>query len=209
MSEQKRTRFSSRKFILLLFVVGALGICALVFMISRPSEPVYNGKLLTEWLYEHDEDSNGGFTLGARDAILHLGTNSLPVLLKWMQTDESSGQHLVRKINESQSKIHLSSSYPEFFWSRAAGAFLVLGRTAEPAIPALAILVEDPQRGSYAARALAGMGPEGERALRNALTNKSESVRKIAKHTLNRYVWTNRLEGNLNGSTNAESIGEQ
>ena len=71
-----------RKRKVLWFGLGAgLVLIAVVWAISRDREPSYNGRRLSEWvdlLPEKQEE--------ASDAIHHMGTNTFPMVLKWLRS---------------------------------------------------------------------------------------------------------------------------
>src|SRR5258706_15094695 len=74
-----------------LFVALAGG---LVWMLSRPAEPVYQGKPLSAWLAEF----NGGpvdTNQAAFVAFRELGTNAIPALLKTIQSGDPPFERLI------------------------------------------------------------------------------------------------------------------
>jgi HEAT repeat protein len=65
-----------------------VGIAVVVFWPGE-REPEYNGKKLSQWLSE--KPPRGAISIleetDADDAIRHIGTNALPFLVRWIQTD--------------------------------------------------------------------------------------------------------------------------
>src|SRR5947209_3191320 len=72
-----------RKVYFILGVVVLAGVLVAVF--RREREPEYKGKPLSFWVRDlRAQGMPEGHTL-ADEAILHIGTNALPYLLKWIQ----------------------------------------------------------------------------------------------------------------------------
>src|SRR3954467_1925109 len=61
---------------------------------EQGDEPVYEGKRLSEWLQLHQHSGLGDHA--AKDAIRHLGTNSIPYLLSWIDFTNSEDWKLPR-----------------------------------------------------------------------------------------------------------------
>src|SRR6266850_1213266 len=69
-----------RKGKLLFFCLGAgLVLAAVVWAISRDREPTYDGRTLSKWI-----ELAGRENTEAREAIRRMGTNTFPVILKWL-----------------------------------------------------------------------------------------------------------------------------
>src|SRR5437868_8005971 len=73
---------SGGKFIIGILALVVCGILAVVFWPEKP-EPVYKGKKLSEWVV----DFNDGvyFSSEATEAIRAIGTNGIPVYLRWLR----------------------------------------------------------------------------------------------------------------------------
>src|SRR5213594_4275496 len=74
-------------------LVGAMAaIVAVFFLASQPSEPVYQGKHLSQWLWEFDmsnsllEPDRGK---KAEEAIREMGTNAVPFLVRELRVRDS------------------------------------------------------------------------------------------------------------------------
>src|SRR5437879_4899885 len=68
------------------FCLGvAFVLTAVVWAISREREPSYQGRTLSEWT-----DLLPGKNDDASNAIRHVGSNSLPVILKWLRYEPPS-----------------------------------------------------------------------------------------------------------------------
>src|SRR5690349_389046 len=59
-------------------------VAVLCVFLRRTAEPVYQGKPLSEWVLENR--LSYGMSENQEAAIRAIGTNSLPFLIKWMQS---------------------------------------------------------------------------------------------------------------------------
>src|SRR6266446_748791 len=119
--------------------VALLG--GLVWMLSRPAEPIYQGKPLSAWL--DDLHTWGGETNHpAFVAFRGMGTNAIPALLTIIQSgDPPFFQSLILELNRVQSLAHFPVRDP---WTRrraASWALYAMGANARPAFPALTNLL--------------------------------------------------------------------
>lgn len=203
-------------------LVLALALAGLwAWRLSRPAEPEYDGRTLTEWLYPtdpdfewipndlyghiHDEllaqlESGEPWTAtkvrtdqapldgGPRRAALRsLGTNALPWLLDWMASRPRPTERL-------RGFMHRKFALPEFHPSglspverrhvAAFDGFAELGALAEPALPELSNLLNQPNPDLPLAWAIAQIGPNGIAVLTNALTHPRGEVRDLAALSL-------------------------
>src|ERR1039457_5599430 len=115
-----------------------------------PPDPEYNGKPLSQWL--DTLSSRGNYNIRiineeSKDALLHIGTNALPLLLRGIAKPESGW------------------SSPEQY--RALEGFEVLGSAAKPAVPDLINLIGQNQ--DYPERALVFIGKVAVPALADKL----------------------------------------
>jgi hypothetical protein len=115
-------------------------------------EPTYNGKALSQWL-AGGEDERVAWLLtdpnrpDTRDAVLHIGTNAFPCLLRWIRYSPPAWRQTFDK--------RLGGVWP-WYESRVLRAegrmqlgvmgFRVLGPRGAPAIPDLARLLRNPGR---------------------------------------------------------------
>lgn len=130
------------------------GLLLAITAIASDPEPTYQGRSLSEWL--RDLDPHGMYP--ANDpppeivAIRKIGTNALPLLLKWIQAEDPW----------EAPKPNLAPCYNMPRSERAARAFAILGDTAVPAVPKLtrfALTTRNEQRADRCIDALAGIGP--------------------------------------------------
>src|SRR5262245_59418301 len=70
-----------RFYLLLIGVLVVMGV--LIAVLSRPAEPEYQGRRLSDWIIIYASERNAREE--AKDAISHVGTNALPWLVKWIQ----------------------------------------------------------------------------------------------------------------------------
>src|SRR5271165_6385675 len=75
-----------------ILVLLALG-CFSTFIVSRPTEPAYQGKALRYWLKGYRvaaEEWNESTPQKADEAVRHLGTNAIPTLLTMLRARDSA-----------------------------------------------------------------------------------------------------------------------
>src|SRR2546428_3295656 len=125
---------------LLLAVLFVAPLCGLVWMLSRPAEPAYQGKPLSAWLEQYSEryvewppgsgslytlsawqkqhrgsyttvpDPNSPERLEAATAIRQIGTNGLPLLLRLISTRDSP---LTKQLLAHLPKLWLTRLQPQ------------------------------------------------------------------------------------------------
>ncbi|MEI7733059.1 MAG: HEAT repeat domain-containing protein [Verrucomicrobiota bacterium] len=164
---------------LLAFVV------ALVCLRSKPAEPSYQGKSLSEWVgripqitfleFNLVPDSN---MVQVAEALRAIGTNALPELLVMLDVDDSIVHKLIRAINRRQHYVKIPIG-PEPDESRllAMEAFTLLGAIAKPAIPQLVARLDGSDKTYPAAAALASIGPDAHPQLLQALRHTNSAIR--------------------------------
>lgn len=162
--------------------------CLIAGPSARSSEPVYNGKPLSEWLLElklkntaHHWEQIQAQTQQPEDAIRQIGTNAIPVLLNILGATEQNKWWVLEKLK--------SREFRRMFRDRdtnlndlqdvAVNGFGILGTNAASAIPQINKLFRDWQTCSPAAQALAQLGPEGIAALTNGLSSKNDDIRGV------------------------------
>src|SRR5712692_65128 len=88
---------------LLLAVLSVAFLGGVFWMLSRPTEPTYQGKPLSAWLNEFDGwDTNQA----ASAAFRKMGTNAIPALLKIIKSGDPPFQGLILELNRRQSLVH-------------------------------------------------------------------------------------------------------
>jgi HEAT repeat protein len=171
-------------------ILGILGLgilAALIVAFTRPREPSYDGRSLSQWLSGFDDWSPSSPSHAeAADAIRHMGTNSIPCLLARIRYQEPTWR---RKFREALRSLNPSS----WWWMHQAGgsiecaraqqAFIVLGEEAKPAVPELVRLMNDPtapQIAKQAAEVLASLGiKDAFPPLMAVLTNPQHPARTV------------------------------
>jgi hypothetical protein len=165
------------------YALTAIALTGLSAESVRISEPIYDGKLLSDWIndYEHGIPrpcwSGNVQTLErSADAIREIGTNSLPWLLQELSAREiTDGDRLPTN--------YYSGEAIKRRWV-ATHAFAILGSALTNATPQLVELLKDEQTSYTAAIALQGVGPASIPVLIQALTNQNACARESAARVL-------------------------
>jgi hypothetical protein len=134
-------------------VAAGMIVAAVLVVVLWPGEkePEYQGKKLSEWLDTYDSYFGGSQfpTLGgmeeAAEAVRHIGTNCVPVLLRWYCDEPSSWRTKLREIlQKAPGRLGRLAAYkepsPERRFRRhrlARYGFIILGPQASSAIPEL------------------------------------------------------------------------
>jgi len=166
-----------------LLTLAALG--GVVWLLM-PSEPRYQGKRLSEWLRSFDKtplEWNSDLTLptnhATAQAILHMGSEAVPFLVRELRVRDSALKVRVRELLAKQSIIRIDSSPAHIRNRRAIEACLALGPRAKAATPELtARLNEHRISPMLRTSALAAMGADALPSLIAALTNREPEVRR-------------------------------
>ena len=170
-----------------LLLVTALALAGWLAVHSR--EPKYQGRKLTGWLQalEAAPDMASPAWRESVAAIRAIGTNGLPTLLTMLCGEDSRWRVQVVTLIQDTANVDLSESLASADQRRARIGFQVLGRTARPAIPKLAVLAatSDP---ALAERAFLAMleigGPETIPPLLAVLTNANPARQIMAANYL-------------------------
>ncbi len=162
---------SRRKWLILL--AGVVLISAVLTLLSRNREPTYKGRRLSEWMRLRATISPPpGQTEEAADAIRHIGTNALPLLLAliddpspgWWRRGRALSQRLPDWITGSHAAHWLRQHHRVILGPEDARSLAeILGPVAAPAVPDLVRRLSTTNwhgRRDLATRALACAGPE-------------------------------------------------
>jgi hypothetical protein len=155
------------------------------FLVCRDSRrPVYHGKPLALWLQTYTSSARGSREWNEADeAVRHIGTNAIPVLLHLIHAKDSTLKLRLAALAKKQRliKIHFVPAAARNV--QASRAFIVLGDSAKGAVPALVRMydenVTDESR-SAIEDALAWIGPASKPAislLMRGATNATPRVR--------------------------------
>ena len=174
-----------------LIIAGAGLLAGTLFYATRPTDPVYKGKRLSAYL---TAVRSAGLHLGynwswwdepdpielgkphaecrftdehALEAVSHVGTNALPLLIRMLKTQEPLAQRWLRHLSDVypplQRFIRLKTATAAFEHPIAAvAAFQELGPKAAPVIPDLLALMQQPQYADRALASLIAIRPEAE-----------------------------------------------
>jgi hypothetical protein len=155
------------------------------FLVRQDSHrPVYHGKPLTLWLQTYTSSARGSPEWKEADeAVRHIGTNALPVLLHLIHAKDSALKlRLVALARKQQLiKIHFVPAAQRNI--QASMAFIVLGDTAKGAVPALVKMFDESLSAdslSATEDALTWIGPAAKPAipvLLRTATNANSRVR--------------------------------
>lgn len=141
----------------------------LYLLFANPREPLYKGKPLTYWLQGYLPNSEHANSQSEADeAILKLGTNAIPTLLRLLHAKDSNIKIKVIDIAKKQRlfKIHF---VPAWEWNLVAmRGFERLGASASNSVPNLVALFKEnisEASQSCAARSLGALGPAAREAI--------------------------------------------
>lgn len=153
------------------------------WLFSSESQPVFQGRKLSEWAQEVDFLDPDALPLPPADAISviqAIGAKALPHAIRWLSPDprdklkEKCGS-LIGEFNASQNWLTFETDFfePPPKWGWAMGIFYALGTNARPAIPQLIALLEgaDGDASQGAAEALSQIGAESIPFLLNSLVS--------------------------------------
>lgn len=147
--------------------------------VSRSQQPVYDGKTLSEWLSDVENEKPNETNAQAREAIRQIGTNALPFLLE----EISAPGEIWDRVDGTNIYCKSQEAYKRRF--NIGVGFKILGPIAKPAIPALVDLLNQGNNPESAADALTEVDPQiAAIALTHALTNKSTDRRIAAAGSL-------------------------
>jgi len=157
----------SRKRRTIAIAVSVLVICAVAYFIlienallssKTRAEPQFRGVGLSKWLRIWTLQGGSTDSDLAQQAILSIGTNGLPYLLRWMTYETPPWCRMLADSGPFRLRFFLLSR--QYRANDTARGFFVLGTNAAPAIPALAVLARstNAQVANRAIFALCGIG---------------------------------------------------
>ena len=166
--------------------VGLLSVAVVgvfVWKTGQPSEPRYEGKTLSYWLEAGVLGRPSGdpprilgpWCKKAEEAVRHLGTNSIPTLLRLLRAKDPPPAmlKLLDRLRK-QSLVRIHYRYAMERNQKACFAFRILGTNAACAVPALIEIYEDgrsPFSQQCAAGVLGDIGPAAQAAIPALLRN--------------------------------------
>ena len=161
---------------LLLALLGCIVVaCAAAALWPAQPEPRYQGRRLSSWLLNSGPFPSGHET-GAGEAIRQMGTNTLPLLLKWLSyqpppwRDKAASTYdkLPLAVRSQSVRDWISASRAQQLSESSLWAFELLGPTAAPAVPELTHMLQDSKKSALSGRVMYCLGGIGQPA-RSAL----------------------------------------
>ncbi len=162
-------------------VIGTIAAAVLVFLLfgslltRKPvDDPQSNGHPLSYWIETYGAqwyDTDTGIASDtpeledATNAISQLGTNALPLLLKWLPYDSpfwARPLHWIPSALGGEKLVARVEQNTIVRGAMASACFRLLGTNAEPAIPALTVMMRDTSRPIVATRAIFALGSIGK-----------------------------------------------
>jgi hypothetical protein len=158
--------------LLAIVLVGAV----LALLRREPSEPVFEGRSLSQWLKRLN--SQGPEKQHAEVAIRHIGTNALPYLLRWIRYEQPRWRIglfiILHRLGGNVLPAWMLIDPGGARMNGAIDAWQVLGPEAKGAVEELSRLMQNPKEQTAARRAalvLPNLGPDALPSVLGALTN--------------------------------------
>jgi HEAT repeat protein len=148
---------------IVLVVIAGVG----VWQGLREREPVYQGRRLNVWLEILHREKLAHLDDRAKQAIRHIGTNALPVLIERLRTHDTPLKQLIMKWAQKQAFVHFHFNSADERRPEAIWGYEALGPLASAQVPSLsATLTNDPSPKVRIAAvwALGYIGPEASMA---------------------------------------------
>jgi hypothetical protein len=146
----------------------ALAIVVSTRLPARAAEPSYDGKPLTEWLLNPEGKE------GTEEAILRIGTNGIPTLLRLLGATESNKRSVLKSLDYDLLKKPGAGRTIDARTLRGLGVdgFRMLGTNAASAVGEITRLFYEAETRQQAASVLSFIGPKGFSVLTNAIDQK-------------------------------------
>jgi HEAT repeat protein len=161
-------------------VAGLTAVSAIVTWLvwsATPPEPVYQGRPLREWLREFDSPYNSSNHLAAREAVLHMGTNVLPHLERYLRHKDWRYHRQWMNLKARLGMLHPPIDYAFLWHRRAAMAVGQFGEAGAPAFPAMMEAANTRQAEQAVTTSLSWMFPRSVPALTNLLMSTNLTTR--------------------------------
>ena len=144
---------------------------------SRPTEPKYRGRPLSDWLVVLQQAQGGKPDVEAMEALQQLGTNAIPSLLEMLRQRDSRLKLKLMAWAGRQPLIPIKFEGASVAKWRAVVGFDVLQSAGAPAIPALVGMLNDADTSWPALQCLARIGRPALTPLSQAVANSNVNVR--------------------------------
>lgn len=172
-------------------LLGLAVLLMVLFFVLKPAdEPNYQSRPLSEWLAIYQSDVCGQQSSEfeeAREAVIHIGTNALPYLLKCIRYEPPAWKKRIRR--QLPDPIADNETFNRWFDGpsdrRSECAMLglgILGTNAVAVMPELVTMMRDSTTPARSVRAMLALGSFGESAIpayRLALADTNQSKRYI------------------------------
>src|SRR5215218_513510 len=117
--------------LVIIFLVLLLSV-VVVMQLTRPKEPSYNGKTLTQWLADcHRYSHSSTPALPCEYAVMQIGSNAVPTLLRYVMAEDSKAKvwlcQLLSKQHLIQVRVLRASDKRQY----ANEGFFMLGKQAK------------------------------------------------------------------------------
>jgi hypothetical protein len=136
---------------LMLLLIIVLPACILALYLHHNREPRYEGRTLTQWLEDIDHTATfhsptDKFPAARSHAIKQIGTNAIPFLLKKLAARDTAFEKSMKSLLARQSLIHIHFTPPLYDPTHGLLGLQILGKDADSAAPALALLTQSPDQ---------------------------------------------------------------
>ena len=174
-----RRRAIGKGLLLFAFAFGVV-LLAVFLALRQPTEPVWQGRKLSDWMERHTPSSSANPPYGspgwhlADKAIKEIGTNGIPTLLRMMAATENDLSQKLRQIAKKQRFVHIPYRYSPDLNQEAEYAFELLGTNGAAAVTELIKIYganRSPDSQMYAALSLGHIGPAARAALPALIEN--------------------------------------
>jgi hypothetical protein len=176
------------------FVTATAGLAAVVWATRPPAIPSFQGTSLETWIEQYSasdlENPDSVDTQRAREAISSIGTNAIPILLKWIAYEEPPWYGRATAVTDKlplHDRFYFMLSKPGFRVQEAVHAFKALRTCGSNAVPTfIRFLTNDskPHIAMRASEALAYVGKPAMPEILRTLTNGLSPNRDLAAHAI-------------------------
>ncbi len=142
---------------------------------TRPREPVYQGRTLSEWLADLNGNPDGEAWGNASEALHQIGSNAVPQIREMLRAEDSTAKQRLNGLLNRQSLIRFRFKSARDAHVVAMSACVALGPAAKEALPDLRRLLLGERTAPYSLQALSKIGPAAFPIVAEALTNANAS----------------------------------